>query len=86
MLGGAVVAGAALYRAFKRREPEVATDRAAELRRTLDRSRTGGGEQELLEPAEMPPDRVEPEVAERRREVHEEARAAIDEMRGKTSE
>jgi hypothetical protein len=73
-------AGALLFwRRLRRRRPEVAPapDPAEELRRKLDESR-------------VPPATPEPEPAaaepagpdERRREVHDRARSAIDRMRG----
>ncbi len=87
-LGGALW-GVAVYRLWKRwqggdaetwPEPESAVeadDRAEELRAKL--AETRGAEQPSPLPAE--PDRPEtPE--ERRRRVHEEGRAAVDEMRG----
>jgi hypothetical protein len=86
-LAGAVgVAAAAAYRIVRRkpRPSEDETDpRAEELRRRLDESRSMVEEREEFESAETPVDRVEPEagVDERRREVHEQGRNAIEEMR-----
>jgi hypothetical protein len=78
----AVAAGAA-YRAVRRRGRSPADgDPAAELRRKLDESRAIVEERDEFESAETPVDRA---VEERRREVHDEARAAIDEMRGRPS-
>jgi hypothetical protein len=80
-LGGAL-SGIALYRLWKRwlAEPEPAAlgaDPAEKLRAKLAESREA-------EPAPSPPDEPErPESPEeRRRRVHEEGRAAIDEMHG----
>jgi hypothetical protein len=70
--------GAALYRAF-RRGPEPAADPAAALKAKLADARAGG------EPEEPPPaaaaEPPEAAVDDRRRAVHEQGRAAIDEMR-----
>lgn len=60
-------------------------DRASELRRRLDESRALVGEREAFESGETPLDRaptVEDTVEERRRLVHEQGRAAIDELGG----
>ena len=66
--------GAAVYRAFRRRPPVAATpDPADALKAKLAASRA---EQAEEAPAEAPG------VEERRRSVHEQARAAIDEMHG----
>lgn len=78
----ALLGGLALVRALLRRRsrlappPELPDPRADELRRKLDESRTLVGEQEDLSSGETPVD-----ADERRREVHERGRAAIDEMR-----
>jgi len=73
------------YRLWKRRQkPEAATappaeetdDRAEELRAKLAESRASD-ESPPAEPGEEPES-----VEERRRRVHEEGRAAIDEMHG----
>ena len=77
---GGVVSGIALYRLWRRwQEPgvePVTADPAEELRAKLAESRE----------AEQAPPPAEPERAEspeeRRRRVHDEGRAAIDEMRG----
>ncbi|HET8893272.1 MAG TPA: hypothetical protein VFM96_04160 [Gaiellaceae bacterium] len=71
-LAGAVGAGAA-YRALRKR-PEPAADPAEELRAKLAETRV---EEPEPEPASEP---LDPEA--RRREVHEQGRAAIDELRG----
>ena len=65
--------GAAAYRALKRKPATVAEDPAEELRAKLAESRT--------EPEPEPPaEPLDPDA--RRREVHEQGRAAIDELRG----
>lgn len=74
LAGGAGLA-VVLYRRARRRPAEQAPDPAEELRRKLDKSRADA------EPAltvERPPD-----LDERRRDVHERGRAAIDAMRGR---
>ena len=84
-IGGALW-GVAAYRLWKRwRRPEAATapaaaeadDRAEELRAKLAETRASA---EPAPPAE--PDEYGDSVEERRRRVHEEGRAAIDEMHG----
>jgi hypothetical protein len=71
-LAGAV-GGAAVYRALRRR-PEVVEDPADELRARLAETR----EMPQEEPP-APPEPLDPEA--RRRAVHEQGRAAIDELR-----
>ena len=76
-IGGAV-GGLTAYRLLRRR-PQVATDgpdaRADELRAKLAESRAD-------EPvADEPPEPEAESPDERRRRVHEEGRAALDEMR-----
>ena len=77
-----VVGGLAAYHAVARRRrpaPDVAAEadsRVEELREKLAQTRATEEEQpspELLEPADS---------AERRRAVHEQGKAALDEMRG----
>ena len=63
-------------------EPAGGDPRAAELRRRLDESRELVQEREAFEEGELPVDRVESAPDERRRAVHDEARAAVEEMRG----
>ncbi len=76
-LAGAV-GGLAAYRAVARRRqtaPEPPDTRVEELREKLAQARTT-----VEEPA--PPEHVEPaDPAERRRAVHEQGKAALDEMR-----
>jgi hypothetical protein len=75
--GAVAVAGGALYRFLRRKS---APDPALELRRKLDESRSVAGEREEFEEAEVPVDQAEPGVDERRREVHERGRAAVEDM------
>jgi hypothetical protein len=89
-LAGAAGTAVALYRKI-RRQSAAEDPRAEELRQRLEESRTVAEEQhEEAASAEVPVDAVvepepEPEPAElddRRRAVHERARAAAEEMRG----
>jgi hypothetical protein len=81
-LGAIGVAGAAVVRALRRKPaPAPAPDpRAEELRQKLEESRAVVDEREEFESAETPVD--EAEVDDRRRSVHERARAAAEQMRG----
>ena len=92
-LGALGVAGAAVYRALRRQpapEPVPAPEpdpRAEELRRKLDESRQLVDEREEFEAAETPVDQADAgDVADRREAVHERARAAAEEMRGRPAE
>lgn len=79
--------GAAVYRLFRRTppaapEPAAGPDPAAELRAKLAEARAAGDDREAFEAGETPVDEApDPDVEARRRSVHEQARAAIDEMR-----
>lgn len=88
--------GIALYRLFTRRraplaepyappsepEPEPAHDpRAEELRAKLEESRTLVDEREEFEAGEQAVDEAEPDPEARRRRIHEQGRAAVEEMR-----
>jgi hypothetical protein len=89
-LAGAAGAAIAVVRKLRRQEAPAAEDpRAEELRRKLDESRSVVDEREEFEAGETTVDEAaEPEPAEvddRRRAVHERARAASDEMRGRSS-
>jgi hypothetical protein len=79
-----VAGGMAAYRAFRRR-PETPQPAGAgpaeELRAKLAEARAAAGDREEFEAGETPIDEAaDPEA--RRRAVHEQGRAAIDEMRG----
>ena len=78
--GGIAVAGGALYRKLRRRKPPSEPDPASELRQKLDESRAITQERDEFEAGEVPVDQAEPGVGERRREVHEQAKATIEEM------
>jgi hypothetical protein len=56
-------------------------ERALELRRKLDEVKGVEAEREAEEAGEIPIDRAEPSVEERRRRVHARAREAADDMR-----
>ncbi|MGB2874398.1 MAG: hypothetical protein WBB76_02880 [Gaiellaceae bacterium] len=88
LAGAVAVAGAAAYRALRRTPSPVEDSRAAELRRKLDESRTLVTEREEFEAAETTVDQVEPsaDVEGRRREVHERAKAAAEQMRGRSDD
>jgi hypothetical protein len=81
------LAGLATLAARRRRAPalEPAPDeRALELRRKLDEMKGVEAEREAEEAGEIPIDRAEPSVEERRRRVHERARETADDMRKET--
>jgi len=80
VVGGLAAAGLAAVRKLRQGRGEPASDPAVELRRKLHESRGLAGEREEFEAAETPVDRAEPAVDERRRDVHEQARAAADEL------
>ena len=91
-LAGAAGTAVAVYRKLRRQAP-VEDRRAEELRQRLEESRTVAEEQhEEAASPEVPVDAVtepEPEpklesgaVEDRRRALHERARAAAEEMRG----
>jgi hypothetical protein len=86
-LTGGALAGFLFFRRRRRPEPVPLplpeTDPAAELRRKLDESRPLVEEREEFESAETPVDHAAApgELEERRRHVHEQGRAAVDEMR-----
>jgi hypothetical protein len=88
LLGGAAVAGAAVYRFLKPggvdvAEPLVVDTRADELREKLAESREVVAEREEFESAETPVDLAEvtPELGDRRRAVHDRGRHVAEEMR-----
>jgi hypothetical protein len=83
-LAGAV-GGAAVYRALRRRSETAPLDesRADALRAKLAAAREAGDDREEFEAGETPVDKAEPlDPDARRRAVHEQGRAAIDELRG----
>jgi hypothetical protein len=74
---GALLVFRGLFRRRKRTaDPEVAPDPADELKRKLAESRT---DEETPGPE---PETLQPSLDERRRAVHDKARAAIDDMLG----
>jgi hypothetical protein len=78
-----VAGGMAAYRAFRRRPAPrpTAPDPAEELKAKLAEARAAADDRETFEAGETPVDEAaDPEV--RRRAVHEQGRAAIDEMLG----
>jgi hypothetical protein len=90
-----VAGGATAYRAFRRRPgPRRGPDgrggepdgRAGELRAKLAQARVAGDGREDFEAGETPVDQVDAaetgDLEARRRAVHRDARAAIDEMQG----
>jgi hypothetical protein len=79
------VGGLAAYRALRRRQsqPELPDTRAEELRARLAEARAAGDDREEFESGETPIDEAVPlDPDARRRAVHEQARSAIDEMKG----
>jgi hypothetical protein len=80
------VAGGAIYRKVRRKKRAPEPDPAAELRQKLDESRAIAQERDEFESAEVPVDQAEPGVDERRREVHERARASLEEMQDPKTE
>jgi len=90
IIGGAVVAGAAAYRALVRRGPApvVPEPHAEALKSKLAESRVVAEDREEFESAETPVDQVETvpsEVGDRRRSVHERGRQVADQMRRSSS-
>jgi hypothetical protein len=86
-LAGAL-GSAAVYRVLKRQparapaEPDnTGLDPADELKAKLAEARAAGDDRAEFESGETPVDGV-PDVDARRQSVHEQARAAIDEMTG----
>jgi hypothetical protein len=80
--------GLAAYRVVRRKHPGPspnveADDRAAELKVRLQQAREATDDREAFESGEVPVDAAEPlDPAARRAAVHEQGRAALDEMRG----
>jgi hypothetical protein len=83
--GAAAAAAGALAARLLRRQPPapVADPRADELRQRLEESRAVVSAREELEEGETPVDQAEPatDVEARRREIHDRAQAAAEEMR-----
>jgi hypothetical protein len=83
-----LLGGFALFRFFRRRrpaEPEPSDPRAEELRRRLAEARELSDERDEFEAGETTVDQAEPATPDadaRRSEVHESARAIVNEMRG----
>jgi hypothetical protein len=74
------VGGFAVWRWLRRKpKPAPEPDPADALRARLDESRALVGERDEFEDGETPVDEADPEA--RRRSVHEEARARLDELR-----
>lgn len=81
-LGGAV-GGFAVWRLLRRKaaQPRVETpDPAEELRTKLAESRSVADDRDEFESGETPVDEADPDA--RRRSVHEQARATLDELSG----
>jgi hypothetical protein len=86
LLGGAVVAGAAAYRALVRRPPAPAVPEphAEALKEKLAEARVAADDRDEFESAETPIDQAEsvpPELAERRESVHARGRETAEQMR-----
>ena len=86
--------GLAAYRAVKAKhpQPEAGADaRAAELKARLEAARTSTDDRDAFESGEVTvdaaeaPDRAHLDPGARRAQVHEQGRAALDEMRGDTT-
>ena len=86
IVGGAVVAGAAVYRALVRRGPApvVPEPHVEALKTKLEEARVVAEDREEFEAAETPIDQAETvpaEVGDRRRSVHERGRQVAEQMR-----
>jgi hypothetical protein len=83
-LTGGVGAGVIVYRLRRRSTAPPASDPAEELRQRLAEARAVERDRDEFEAGELPVDAVEsePSLDERRREVHAQGRAVVDEMRG----
>jgi hypothetical protein len=75
----AALAGIAGIAWFRRRKP-VQPRPADELKAKLAEAREAGDDREEFEAGEKPVDEVPDDVEARRREVHDRARAAIDDL------
>lgn len=90
IVGGAAVAGAAVYRALVRRHaaPVVPEPHAEALKAKLAEARVVAEDREEFEAAETPIDQadtVPAEVGDRRRSVHERGQQVAEQMRRGTS-
>jgi hypothetical protein len=90
-IAGAIgVAGVTAYRKLRRQPVAVGVDpRAEELKEKLAESRTLVEEREEFEAAETPVDKAEPvttKVEDRRKQVHQKARATADKMKRPSDE
>lgn len=82
--------GLAAYRAVRGKRPQtrsqpdaVADARAEELKARLRQAREAADDRDAFESGEVPVDEAEPlDPQARRAQVHEQGRAALDEMRG----
>jgi hypothetical protein len=89
-LAGAV-GGLAAYRAVKGKpsQPQlqpVSDSRAEELKARLQQAREAGDDRGAFDAREVPVDEAEPlDPGTRRAQIHEQGRAALDEMRGDQS-
>jgi hypothetical protein len=77
---GAAAGALAVWR-WRRRKPHVEEDPAQSLRAKLEESRAVVDERERFEERETPVDEAADPDA-RRRSVHDDARARLDELRG----
>ena len=78
---GAAVGALAVWRWRKRQQTSVEADPATALRAKLEESRAVADERDRFEERETPIDEAADPDA-RRRSVHEDARARMDELRG----
>ena len=76
----AALAGIAGIAWFRRRKPAPGPDPAAELKAKLAESRGVLDDREEFEAGEKPVNEAPDDPAARRREVHDRARAAIDDL------
>ena len=78
---GAAAGAFAVWHWRRRRQPNVEPDPATTLRAKLEESRAVADERDQFEERETPVDEAADPDA-RRRSVHEDARARMDELRG----
>jgi hypothetical protein len=74
-----------LFRRWRKPRPVPAADPADELKQKLAESRVTEPESPAAEPQPEPEPEPAPPLEEKRRAVHDRARASIDEMRGRGS-